>query len=52
MSCPTEELGGDVVLSASREQLGKNRFLRGEQGTGQFGYLGFWRTGGYLQWDI
>lgn len=49
MSCPTEELGGDVVLSASREQLGKNRFLCGEQGTGQFGYLGFWRTGGYLQ---
>lgn len=46
-----EELGGDVVLSASSEQLGKNRFLRGEKGTGEFGYLGFWRSSGYLQWD-
>ena len=41
MPCPMEELGGEAVLSASREQLGKNRFLHGEQGTGQFGYLEF-----------
>lgn len=34
-----EELGGDVVLSASSEQLGKNGFLRGEKGTGEFGCL-------------